>query len=283
MSDDRKLWSISAEAGVLGSMILNPACIGLILPILNEKAFFKPEHQTIYNALIALFIGSNPIDAITLRTELKAINQLETVGGTEYIAKLLNSVPSKENALYYAGIVRGRQKYRDLIDMVGEIGKVPDEPIKVEEQLQKIQDLALGFEGEPSAEYFTIAECVEMLANKNSQPVIIKTGFRNIDNIIEGFTAGDLNIIAGRPSMGKTGLALQIALNTAKVGLSVIFFTLEMSELALTERAKLQTSPEELAKLDIIIHKGAHTPEQQIAFIKTRQQTNKVDIVFVEI
>lgn len=279
-----KLWSIEAEAGVLGSMILDSACIGEILPILDGDSFFKPEHQTIYNALITLYVGNCPIDAIALRTELKATNQLETVGGVEYIKKILDSVPSSANAKYYAGVVRDRQKYRDLISAVERMKKVFDEPLGVDEQIQEIQNVALGFEkSKPSIEYFTLAEHVEKIAaGSQEQKAVIKTGFRNIDNIIGGVAAGELIIIAGRPSMGKSALALQFALGMARDGLSILFFTLEMTHRALIERALKNEQASELKQLDVVLHESGKTPEKQIAFIKTRKQTHKVDVVFVD-
>ena len=278
------LWSIEAEAAVLGSMILDSACIGGILPVLDGESFFKPEHQTIYNALIALFVGNCPVDAISLRTELKVTNQLEQVGDVEYIKKVLDSVPSSANAQYYAGVVRDRQKYRDLINAVDRMKKVFDEPLGVDEQLQEIQNIALGFEkSKPSTEYFTLAEHAEKVAAEvKEQKDVIETGFRNIDNIIGGVTAGELIIIAGRPSMGKSALALQFALSMAKAGLSIVFFTLEMTHRALIERALKNEPASELKRLDVVLHENGQTPEKQIAFIKTRKQTHKVDVVFVD-
>ncbi len=282
--DTEKLWSVEAEAGVLGSIVLDSGCIGKILPILDGNSFFKPEHQTIYDALIALFLGNNPTDAVALRTQLKAINQLEQIGGVEYIARLLESVPSSANAVYYAGVVKDRQKYRDLIGMVDLIGKVFDEPLGVDDQIQRIQDLALGFEkSKLSTEYFTLAEHAEKVAiESQEQTAVIETGFRNIDHIVGGVSPGELIIVAGRPSMGKSALALQFALTMAKAGLSILFFTLEMTYRALIERALKNEQAVELSKLDVVLHEGCETPEKQIAFIKTRKQTHKVDAVFVD-
>jgi len=284
MRNIEKLWSIEAEAAVLGSMIYDDTCIGRILPILDEKSFFKPEHQTIYNALIALFVGNSPTDAIALRTELKMINQLERVGGAEYIKEILESVPSSANALYYAGVVRDQQKYRDLIGTVEQMQTVFDEPLDVDEQIQRIQDMALGFDkSKPSTEYFTLAEHAEKVAAESQeQKVVIRTGLRNIDNIIGGVNAGELIIIAGRPSMGKSALALQFTLNMAKDGLSIVFFTLEMTHRAFIERALKSEQASALKELDVVLHEAGQTPDRQIAFIKTRKQAHKVDVVFVD-
>lgn len=280
--DVDKLWSLEAEAAVLGSMIIDSACIGRVLPIL-DTSFYKTEHQTIYNALIALFLGDNPTDAVALRTELKACNQLERVGGVGYISKIMNSVPSSANAEYYAEVIRDRQKYRAVIDMVEQIDRVIDEPLTVDEQIQRIQDISLGLEQDTSIDYFTLAEHAEKVAEEtDEQRAVIKTGFKNIDFIIDGVAAGELVILAGRPSRGKTALALQFAVNMAKAGLSIIFFSLEMTYRALIRRALKSEPAPELKKLDIVLHEGGQTPEKQIAFIKTRKQTHRVDVVFID-
>ena len=282
--NDKMLFSPEAEAAVLGSMILDPSCIGEILPMLGVvDSFHLPENQTIYNSLAALFLGNNPTDAIALRTDLKSINQLEKVGGVEYIGKIVNSVPSSANAVYYAGVVKDRQKYRGLVDASDKIQKVLSEPMGVNDQIQKIQDLALNIEGSTTdKEYFSMSECIGLVKDDPNHQPAIPTGLYNIDKIIGGFEAGDLVIVAGRPSMGKSGLALQIALNMAKTGESIIFFTLEMTAKALTQRALMQMEDKELEKLDICIHTHAQTPTQQIAFLKTRKQTHMVDVAFVD-
>jgi replicative DNA helicase len=274
------LWSIEAEAGVLGSMLIDPACIGAILPVLDENSFFKPEHQTIFNALIALFVAGVPIDAIALRTELKSLNQLEEIGGVEYIARLLNSVPSAANARYYAGVVKDRQRYRQLLRTVESIGKVVVEPLKVDEQVQQVQALALALEQcQPSKEFFSFADCAN---EPDSERAIFKTGLRNIDHIVGGFAAGELIIVAGRPSMGKSALALQIAINQAKAGLSVIYFTLEMCHRSLFKRAARNADINDLKSLNIVLHESADTPDKILAFLKTRKQIQNVDVVFID-
>lgn len=302
-----KLWSVEAEAAVLGSMIIDSDCIANVLPILpTEDAFYKEEHRLIYTALLRLYTKKQPIDAIALRTGLKATNELDAAGGVEYIAKILESVPSSANALYYAGVVRDRQRYRDLITTAEQIRAVPDEPLGVDEAIQKIQDIALAMEtGKTDTEFFTLADHAAKVAEaiKENQETVL-TGFRNIDRLIQGIAPGEVCIIAGRPSMGKSALALGIALNIAKAGKSVLFFTLEMTHQALIQRAIISTgkvtvsrmsegltdyefgrakeSAAELERLNLVLHEGGTTPEKQIAFIRTRKKLHKVDVVFVD-
>lgn len=303
------LWSLEAEAAVLGSIILDAAnCFGSVFPVLpTEGAFFDDKHKEIYSALLRLYTDKKPIDPVTLRTELKAANQLDSAGGVEYIAQLLDSVPSSANAVYYAGVVRERQRHRNLIRTVGKFQELLNEPLAVDERIQQMQDLALGIEtSKPEAEFFTLADqATKVAAGMREHQETIPTGFRNIDSIIGGVSPGELIILAGRPSMGKSALALDFALNMAKAGKSGVFFTLEMPHKDLIERAicnramvnmaeikgelpqpaltaKAHEEALGLQKLDLVLHTGATTPEKQIAFIRTRKKTHGVDVVFVD-
>ncbi|MFA5251392.1 MAG: DnaB-like helicase N-terminal domain-containing protein, partial [Phycisphaerae bacterium] len=115
--------SLAAEAAVLGSMIIDPACISDVVEHLKTEAFYRIEHQMIFDALIALYeknIG-DAIDAVLLRDELEKRRQLEDVGGVEYLAKVMDSAPSSANAMYYAGIVKDKQLLRELIAAASEI------------------------------------------------------------------------------------------------------------------------------------------------------------------
>ena len=284
LPDIDKLWSIEAEAAVLGSILEEPKCIGLVLPLLDDKSFFRPENQVIYNSLVTLHVAGIPVDPISLRTDLKSTNQLDRVGGVDYIQQLRDSVCSAAHAVYYAGVVKDRQRYRGMVRAVNEITEVPAEPITVDEQIERIQSLALGLEqGKPAAEYVTFESCVEKIAAETQEEkTFIGTGLRNIDRIIDGVAGGEMIVLAGRPSMGKSALALQIAINMASSGLSILFFSLEMSFRALIERALKQKQVTSLKSLDVVLHKNGQTPEKQIAFIRTRKQTHKLDVVFID-
>jgi len=185
--------------------------------------------------------------------------------------------------LYYARIVKERQRYRELVTIADKIQNIPKEPLSVDEQLEQIQSLALSLEQDKSkAEYFTFADDVERIDKEVLEKIYNPTGLRNIDNIIIGFANGELVIVAGRPSMGKSALALNFILNMAKAGLSVIIFTLEMTHRGLIKRALRQEQAVVLKELDVTLHEGADTPEKILAFVKKRKQTHKVDVVVVD-
>ena len=278
-----KLWSLEAEAGVIGSILVDSRHIGSLLPILDETSFYKPEHQTIYDALTKLYAENKPTDGIALRTELTNTNQLERVGGLEYLTRIIESVPSAANALYYAEIVKDRQKYRNMLRTLEDMKNVINEPLDVKAQIQKIQDIAFEIEKADSLEFFSLTDHVEEISQTTDEKKnVINSGFRNIDRFTGGFAPGELIIVAGRPSMGKTAIALQFALTAAKAGLSIIFFTLEMTHRAIIERALKDDTVNCLKVFDIIFHESCHTPEKQIAFIKTYKQSHKVDMVLID-
>jgi replicative DNA helicase len=106
--------SLAAEAAVLGSMVIDPACIGQVIELLDRNAFYRVEHQMIFDAGVALYEKNRPdaIDGVLVRDELEKRNQIEAIGGVEYLAKVIESVPSSANVMYYAGIVRDKQLLR---------------------------------------------------------------------------------------------------------------------------------------------------------------------------
>jgi len=278
-----KLYDKAAEAAVLGSMIIDPKCIPVVMSILEATSFFLEKHQTIFGALIAMFFDNIKIDAISLRSRLIQLGQLDEIGGVEYIGRLMDSVASSAHAAYYARAVRDRKQYREIIKAIEKMRKVLNEPIEVTEMVEKIQFLALSMEKSKPAEYLTFADDAERIEKEQDEnKAFIPTGIKNIDRIITGIAKGELIIIAGRPEMGKSALSLQIAMNMAKKGLAVVFFTLEMTGRSLIQRALRQESASSLKTLDITLYSNADTPEKQIAFIKNLKQKHKVDVVIID-
>jgi len=309
LPDWDKLYSLEAEAAVLGSMLIDTSCIGKVLPRLpRSEAFFLQEHQTIYDALVKLYISNQPIDAVSLRTELKERGKLEEVGGVEYIKRILDSVPSSANAVYYAGVIRAKEKERQVHSAVNEIAEIPDQPGSVDEMIQKIQDIALELEPTKSGPDFVEmkTEATKIAGDmRNGMAGALYTGYRDLDSLITGFYPGEFIILAGRPGMGKSGLATGMALNMAKSGTAVFFSSLEMAERNLIERAICSLACVDMTKIqsgdvseddwieidrqalaltehDIIISKIASTPEQLAGLIHRLKQTHNIGIVFVD-
>jgi len=285
MQGIEKIDSRAPEAAVLGSMMLEPQCIGKVLDILPDDTFFwYPEHQIIYLQIVCKYFVNEQVDGLLIRDALDRTGQLEKIGGLDYLQRVLDSVPSAANAEYYAKAVKTHKKQRDLIIAAEDIQKIVAGPDKPGSQIEQIQQIAFSLESDIiQSNYYTFRESVKRVAAElKEQKEVIKTGFHNIDYIIDGFSPGELIILAGRPSMGKSALALQFALNMAKTGLSIVFFTLEMTHKGLIERALRAEQVDDLSKLDIVLHEGGQTPEKQIAFIKTRKHTHRVDAVFID-
>jgi replicative DNA helicase len=237
--------SLAAEAAVLGSMLINPECIGDVVEHLTAEAFYRIEHRYIYDALITLYEKNKGIgiDAVLLREELIKRNQLEEVG-VEYIAKILGSVPSSANVGYYTGIVKDKMLLRELIGTAGEIldsaynqnSEIAEVLDEAEQRMFSITDKNIS--GSASALKDLVARSFELIENRQGIHVTgLPTGFYELDEWTCGLQNGEMIIVAGRPSMGKTSLALNIAEHIGLMEkIPVAIFSLEMGKQQLAER-----------------------------------------------
>lgn len=238
--------SLAAEAAVLGSMVIDPVCIGQVVEMLGRDSFYRVEHQLIYDAIIALYEKNRGegIDGVLLRDELESRKQLEQVGGVEYIGRILNSVPSSANVAYYAGIVKDKQLLRELIQTATEILNdaydVTGESIqKLDEAEQRIFAIT---DKRTTGQVINIKDLVtrayELIEKREGKHITgLATGFTALDQMTCGLQNGEVIIIAGRPSMGKTALALNIAENIGVMEKTpVAIFSLEMGQQQLAER-----------------------------------------------
>jgi len=238
--------SLSAEAAVLGSMIIDPECIGDVVEIVEQDSFYRTEHQYIFDALIALYEKhrSHGIDAVLLRDELEKRKQLEKVGGVEYIAKILDSVPSSANVAYYAGIIKDKMLLRKIIEATTEIlndaydeAGEPNE--KLDEAERKIFDVA---DKKITSNVVSLKDLLtrayELIERREGSYITgLPTGYYELDDLTCGLQDGEMIIIAGRPSMGKTSLALNIAEHIGLMEkIPVAIFSLEMGRQQLAER-----------------------------------------------
>jgi replicative DNA helicase len=238
--------SLAAEAAVLGSMLIDPECIGDVVEIVERDAFYRIEHRHIFEALISLYEKNKGvgIDAVLLRDELIKRNCLEEAGGVEYIAKILDSVPSSANVAYYAGIVKDKMLLRELIATAGEIlenaynqtGEPHEALDEAEQRIFAITDRNIS--GSAAALKDLVVRSFELIENRQGTHVTgLPTGYYELDDLTCGLQNGEMIIVAGRPSMGKTSLALNI---TEHLGLiekaPAAIFSLEMGRQQLAER-----------------------------------------------
>lgn len=239
--DNAKFESVQSEAAVLGSMIMDPECIPHVLAIITRTdMFFRKEHQQIFDAVVDLHLKSITIDAVALRDRLTAKNitldQLD--GAAAYIGRILDSVPTTANHAYYSKAVRDRAAYRDMFRVIEDIKRIPEDPGTVTEQITELHRLALSVQPEREDETHTFEDKMgQAIMNLIEDAGRISTGFTSIDKIIRGYLPGQLIVVAGRPNMGKTSLAMNSAMTLAKSGKHILFFSLEMTKDELMQRA----------------------------------------------
>ncbi len=238
--------SLAAEAAVLGSMLFDPECIGDVVEVLERDAFYRIEHRHIFEALISLYEKNKGvgIDGVLLRDELVKQSRLEEVGGVEYINKILDSVPSSANVMYYAGVVKDKMLLRELISVAGEIlDNAYRQSGETHEMLDEAERKVFGvtdrnITGNAIALKDLVVRAFEMIESRQGTHVTgLATGYYELDDLTCGLQNGEMIIVAGRPSMGKTSLALNMAEHIGLVEkMPVAIFSLEMGRQQLAER-----------------------------------------------
>ncbi|MEK7576354.1 MAG: replicative DNA helicase [Patescibacteria group bacterium] len=238
--------SRDAEMAVLGSIMIDRNALGKILDVLSPEDFYVSEHATIYRALVDLFEKNAPLDILALQGHLEEKNLLERVGNASYLTTLVNSVVSPASVTHHANVVNKKRVLRDLLSAshtINDLGYQEDKDIEwlldeAERNIFSISQHSLRQKFSPVRD--ALAEAWERIDTLHKGKGVMRgvpTGFEKLDNLISGFQKSDLIIIAARPSLGKTSLALDIARNAAvnhKVPVGI--FSLEMSTQQLVDR-----------------------------------------------
>lgn len=232
--------SLEAEQAVLGAIILESESITKVIDILSPKDFYREQHRKIYHAMLELFDKNEPIDLITLTEHLKDKGEIEEVGGLGYLSALVTVVPTSANIKYHAKLVREKALLRALIYACTEIvEKVYEEPEDTEEMIDYAERLIFEISEKKTTTNFyhmkdIVKQTFKIIENMyEKKPVItgIPSGFKDVDSLTSGFQPGDLIIIGGRPAMGKTSFALNIAQHVGiELNEPVAFFSLEMAK-----------------------------------------------------
>ena len=239
--------SIEAEQGVLGSMLISPRdAIAEVVEKITEEYFYVPAHQTIYNVLVDLWNAGQAIDLITFTQVLRDRNLLETVGGPALVTSLFTFVPTAANVGYYLEIVRDKYILRSIIAASTEsVRRAYEEQDEVGALLDEVEQkiFAVGedrFKGQMLSmkdQVMEAIESIEKLYERKGGITGISTGFIEFDRMTSGMHASEMIVIAARPSMGKTALAMNIAEHVAiNEKLAVGVFSLEMSSQQLVQR-----------------------------------------------
>ncbi len=237
---------IEMEKALLGALMLSSNAIFEVADIVGVDSFYSGSHRPIYDAMLSLHEKGEPIDISTVGSKLKERKQLKDVGGASYLNDLAGAAASPGSASHYAHIVQNKFVLRALIDAASKIGELGfQEDRDVEVLLDEAQSVVFAVSQAPSLRSFSaikdeLAEAWERLEHlqKHENGMRgIPTGFKDLDTMLSGFQKSDLIILAARPSMGKTALALDIARQTAtKHGTPVGIFSLEMSSQQLVDR-----------------------------------------------
>ena len=243
----RTPWSEEAELSVLGAMLIDGDAVAVALEHLDDAAFHREGNRRIFRAMVRLYGRGDVIDVVTLTDELKTAGELETSGGMAYLARLVDAVPTAANVSHHCRILRDKSVLRRLISSATEIiqesyeapsGEVDETLDRAEQKIFEIS------QAEERGGFMRIKEIlrstmdrIDELTRNPGSITGVASGFADLDRMTAGFQPADLIVLAGRPSMGKTALALNIAQHTAIEGkVPVAVFSLEMSRESLVQR-----------------------------------------------
>src|SRR5438034_2354112 len=251
--------SVEAEQGVLGSMLISPReTIAECVEKITEEYFYVPAHRTIYNVLVDLWNAGQAIDLITFTQVLRDRHLLDSVGGAAFVTSLFTFVPTAANVGYYLDIVRDKHILREIISAATEsVRRAYEEQDEVNNLLDEVEQriFAVGedrFKGQllsMKEQVMSTLESIEKLFENKGAITGVPTGFRDLDKLTSGLHSSEMIVIAARPSMGKTALAMNIAEHAAiEMKLPVAIFSLEMSAQQLVQRMLCSRARVNLAK-----------------------------------
>ena len=232
--------NIEAEKSLLGSIMLSENAVSVALEAINEDSFYVRKHGFIFQGIVSLYDNNEAVDVITLAEKIKSMNKLDEIGGASYLTELASSVPSAANIAHYVNIVRDKAVLRKLINTSGFVmNRCYDASIVVNEILDEAEKEIFQISQTKIDRSFVSMrglmkdslETVDRLYSQKALVTGLPTGYAALDKMTSGFQNSDLIILAARPSMGKTALALNIAEHIAvEKKLPVALFSLEMSK-----------------------------------------------------
>ena len=238
--------NLESEKAVLGSVMLRPEAIHEILESVSPESFYAEKHRLIWEVMLELLGKNEPIDIVSLSSRLRERGLLEQVGGGGYLAELVSSVPSAANIKYYGDTVYKKHILRELIrasEEINELGYSEHEEIEnlIDQAEQRLYTIS---NSGGSRKFFAMKdmlaeawERLERIHEKKDSLRGVSSGFKELDSMLSGFQKSDLIILAARPSVGKTALALDIARRTAtEHNTTVAIFSLEMASQQLVDR-----------------------------------------------
>jgi replicative DNA helicase len=237
--------SRESEESVLGAILLSEDAVNEVMDRIHPEDFYIPAHQAIFESMRELFDTNQAIDAVTVSETLRRKGELDKVGGVAYLARLVDIVPSTSNVVYYADIVEEHAKRRELIRAGA---TVTDVAFDIDEEITTVLDRAeqvvLGVAERRASQtllevgpmFKDVLEQIEAMEERGSDITGVATGYVDLDKKLAGLQPANLIVIAARPAMGKSSLALGIAINVAMTDSPVAIFSLEMSKEEVVQR-----------------------------------------------
>ena len=237
---------MAAEQSVLGAMLISKDAIADVTESIRGVDFYRPSHETIHDAIIDLYGRGEPVDMVTVAAELQRRGELQRIGGAPYLHTLSANVPIAANAGYYAEIVREKAILRRLVDAGTKIvqigyageGQVDDIVDNAQAEVYKITDRRAAEDYSPLSDIMDgVLDEIEAISNREAGLYGVPTGFADLDDLTNGLHAGQMIIVAARPAMGKSTLALDLC-RAASIqnNLTSVFFSLEMTRSEITMR-----------------------------------------------
>jgi replicative DNA helicase len=237
---------LDAERAVIGAMLVSETAVSVVGEVLAVEDFYSETHRVLYGAMMRLYSRGEPIDQLTLTNELRSMGEFDRIGGRQYVFRIVESVPTAANAARYAEIVRGKALLRAVIDAGSRIQQEAfTEPEDVTQALDAAEQLIYSISNRQLKEYLapiselapSTLEMIQRLYEAEGEVTGVESGFEDLDQKTTGFHKSDLIVLAARPAMGKTALALNIIWHAAGFkGLPVAVFSLEMSKEQLVQR-----------------------------------------------
>jgi replicative DNA helicase len=281
--EQQPICNLEAEQSVLGAILVRPEVLDEVADLLRPEDFYRQDHAQIYRAVLDLYGRRDPVELKTVTFLLKEWGQLEGVGGPEFLAGLCDEVGFATNAGYYAKLVHDKALLRRLKTSLVEAAIACHEPHddvagfldSCETRIfQVMEDRQI--QAQPLSELVPPEKArIESLYDRTSEILGVPSGFIDIDRLTCGFQKSDLIIIAARPSMGKTALALNIAYHAAhKAGVPVAFFSLEMSKEQLVQRLMASEGKINSHRL----RSGQMEPEEWVALNQVEELLMKAPI-----
>ncbi|MFQ5610165.1 MAG: replicative DNA helicase, partial [Woeseiaceae bacterium] len=282
--------SVEAEQSLIGGLMLNKAAWDKVADVVSAADFYRNDHRIIFTAIAALVEDGSPCDVVTISEYLDQRDELGKAGGLEYLAALANETPGAANARAYAGIVRERSMLRDLIDAGNEIsgaafsteGRTATDLLDdAERRVFEIAEKgARGKRGFRSLKQILpeAVDRIDLMHQSDGEITGVSSGFNEFDKLTAGLQAGDLVVVAGRPSMGKTSFAVNMAENAA-IGLKVptAIFSMEMPSQQLALRMISS-----LGRVDQTHLRSGNFPDEDWSRINTAVQLMSDAPIFID-